>query len=85
MRADHVDMVNSKFSFVNKEASPEHRLFLSNAEFHLTNFTNHLTEGTSVGKLSGKFMDSGVTEVGATFHPATNGPDFDLAVRTEPA
>jgi hypothetical protein len=84
VRADRIDIVNSQFSFVNKEASPEYRLFLANAEFHLTNFTNHLTEGTSVGKLSGKFMDSGVTEVGATFRPETSGPDFDLAVRIEP-
>ena len=83
LRADRIDIVKSQFGFANTEASPDYRLVLTDAEFHLSNFTNHLTEGTSVAKLTGKLMDSGVTTVEATFRPETSGPDFDTDVRIE--
>lgn len=83
LRADRIDIVRSQFSFANTEASPDYRLVLNDAEFHLSNFTNHLTEGTSVAKLTGKLMGSGATTVVATFRPETNGPDFDTDVRIE--
>ena len=69
LRADRIDIVKSQFGFANTEASPDYRLVLTDAEFHLSNFTNHLTEGTSVATLTGKLMDSGVTTVKATFRP----------------
>ena len=84
VRADQLDVIKSTFGFENKAGDSPYRLFWTNAEFHLNNFTNHLTEGTAVGKLTGKFMDWGATMVGATFRPETNGPDFDLAVRIDP-
>jgi hypothetical protein len=83
VRAAQLDIIKSTLGFENKAVTPPYRLFLADAEFHLSNFTNHLTEGTAVGKLSGKFMGWGATAVGATFRPETSGPDFDLAVRIE--
>lgn len=84
VRVDQLDIIKSTFAFENKETNPPYRIFFSDAEFHLNNFTNHLTEGTMVGKLTGKFMGWGTTAVGATFRAETSGPDFDLAVRIEP-
>lgn len=84
VRADQLDITKSTFAFENKEVNPPYRLFWTDAECHLSNFTNHLTEGTMVGKLTGKLMGWGATAVGATFRPETNGPDFALAVRIEP-
>jgi hypothetical protein len=84
VRADQLDISKSTFAFENKEANPPYRLFFDDAELHLNNFTNHLTEGTMVAKLTGKFMGWSPTAVGATFRPETDGPDFDLAVRIEP-
>jgi hypothetical protein len=84
VRADRIDIVKSQFGFANTEASPDYQLVLTDAEFHLSNFTNHLTEGTSVAKLTAKLMNSGVTTVVATFRPETSGPDFDTDVRIEP-
>jgi hypothetical protein len=84
LRADKIDIVKSKFDFVNAETNPDYRLFLTDAEFRLRNFTNHLTEGTTVGKLTGRFMGTGETAVDATFRPERDGPDFDLAVQIEP-
>jgi hypothetical protein len=84
VRADQLDISKSTFAFENQEVTPPYRLFFDDAELHLNNFTNHLTEGTMVGKLTGKFMGGGATAVGMTFRPEISGPDFDLAVRIEP-
>jgi len=84
LRADRIDVMKSEFGFVNTEASPDYQLVLTDAEFHLSNFTNHLTEGTSVAELTAKLMGSGATKVVATFRPEVSGPDFDTDVRIEP-
>jgi Domain of Unknown Function (DUF748) len=83
IRADQVSLVRSTFGFVNRAAQPECRLFLDNAEVHLQNFSNQLTEGTAVAKVTGRFMGSGRTVVGANFRPETHGPDFALAASIE--
>jgi Domain of Unknown Function (DUF748) len=79
VRADEVHLVKSTFGFVNRAARPEYRLFLDDAEVHVQNFSNQLTEGTAVAKVTGRFMGSGRTVVGANFRPETHGPDFALA------
>jgi Domain of Unknown Function (DUF748) len=83
LRADRVSVVQSQIGFVNRAAAPAYRLFLAEAEVHLTNFSNQLTEGTAVAKVTGNFMGSGRTVVGASFRPATQGPDFALAASIE--
>jgi hypothetical protein len=83
LRADRVSVVQSQIGFVNRAAAPAYRLFLAEAEVHLTNFSNQLTEGTAVAKITGNFMGSGRTAVGASFRPETKGPDFALAASIE--
>jgi len=46
---------------------------------HLQNFSNQLTEGVAVAKVTGRFTGSGRTVVGTNFRPETQGPDFALA------
>ncbi len=79
LRADQVRLTHSTLGFVNRAARPDYRLFLDGAEVHVQNFSNQLTEGTAVAKVTGKFMGSGRTVVGASFRPEANGPDFALA------
>lgn len=83
LRADEVHIVNSDVGFMNRAAAPNYRLFLTRLEMHLTNFSNQLTEGTAAAKVTGHFMGSGRTVVGASFRPETNGPDFALAAAIE--
>jgi Domain of Unknown Function (DUF748) len=83
LRADEVSIVKSEMGFINKVANPDYRLFLAGLEVQVTNFSNQLSEGTMVAKVSGKFMGSGQTTVGATFRPETHGPDFALAASIE--
>jgi Domain of Unknown Function (DUF748) len=83
LRADQIRLTNGTLGFVNKAAQPDYRLFLDGAEVHVHNFSNQLTEGTAGAKVTGKFMGSGQTVVGANFRPETNGPDFALAAGIE--
>jgi Domain of Unknown Function (DUF748) len=83
LRADQLSLLKSSVGFVNRAARPEYRLFLENAEVHVQNFSNQLTEGTAAAKVTGQFMGSGQTVVGASFRPETNGPDFALAASIE--
>jgi Domain of Unknown Function (DUF748) len=83
LRADEVSIVKSEIGFINKAANPHYRVFLTDLEVYVTNFSNQLTEGTMVAKVTGKFMGSGQTLVGATFRPETNGPDFAIAASIE--
>jgi len=83
LRADELSLVKSQMGFINEGANPHYRLFVSELAVHLTNFSNHLTEGTSIAKVTGKFMGSGQTLVGATFRPEIKGPDFALAASIE--
>jgi Domain of Unknown Function (DUF748) len=83
LRADTIAIIESEIGFVNKAATPNYRLFLTGLEIHLTNFSNQLAEGVMVVRLSGKFMGSGQTVLGATFRPETDGPDFALAASIE--
>jgi hypothetical protein len=83
LRADDVSIVESEIGFVNKAVKPNYRLFLPDVAIHLTNFSNQLVDGVMVVRVSGKFMGSGQTVIGATFRPETNGPDFALAASIE--
>jgi hypothetical protein len=83
LKADQVRIIKSEIGFVNRAANPNYRLFLTDLEVHVSNFSNQLAEGTMVAKVTGKFMGSGQTLVGASFRPETNGPDFALAASIE--
>jgi len=67
--------------FVNKEADPDYRLFLSDLELNLSNLSNQFREGTATASLRGKFMGSGKTTLDATFRSEEKGPDFNLDLK----
>lgn len=83
IRIDHGEIKNSEVGFVNNAAKPPYRVFLSNMESKIENISNHLTEGTSTVKITGKFMGSGATVISGTFRPETKSPDFDLGIKIE--
>jgi hypothetical protein len=83
LRADQIRLTHGTLGFVNRAAQPDYRLFLDGAEVHVQHFSNQLTEGTASAKVTGKFMGSGQTVVGASFRPETKGPDFALAAAIE--
>jgi len=83
LRLDRLRLVNGNVGFVNKTARQEYRVFLSDLEVELRNFSNQFTEGTGTAQLRGRFMGSGLTTASASFRPERSGPDFDVNVRIE--
>jgi uncharacterized protein involved in outer membrane biogenesis len=83
LRADELRLIDGNIGVINKAEQPNYRVFLAPVEAHITNFSNQLKEGTAAAKVTGKFMGSGQTVVGATFRPEIKGPDFSLAASIE--
>ena len=81
VRIERGKILTSEFGFFNSAARPPYRVFLTDTNIGLTNFSNHLSEGTAYVKLTGKFMGSGPTQASGTFRPETKSPDFDLHIR----
>src|SRR5262245_7099183 len=66
-----------------RDPCPGYGVFLADTTLELKNLSNHLTEGTAVASLRGRFMGSGATVATATFRPEKGGPDLTLAVKID--
>jgi hypothetical protein len=83
LRAKELKVTHSTVGFVNKAVTPPYRAYLSDTNLTISNFSNQLVDGSTVARLTGKFMGSGTTVAVATFRPDKKGPDFDLDLRLE--
>ncbi len=81
LRADQVSLIGCTLGMVNKAARKPYRVFLTDTDFHLSNFSNQFSQGPAQARLKAKFMGSGSTIVSATFRPEKAGPDFDLYLK----
>jgi hypothetical protein len=83
IRADDLSLTGCTLGMVNKEADKSYRVFLSNTDFHLANFSNQFSQGPAQARLKAKFMGSGATSASANFRPEKSGPDLDLYLKIE--
>jgi hypothetical protein len=83
LKARRLIVRGATVGFVNEQATPRYRVFVSDTDLVFENFTNQFTEGTATARLTGRFMGSGATTITATFRPETKGADFDLHARIE--
>ncbi len=82
-RVDRLMLAGCTVGMVNENAAPPYRVFLADADLHLSNLSNRFSQGPAEAELQGKFMGSGTARVTAQFRPETNGPDLDLRVRID--
>ena len=68
---------------MNSAVGKNYRLFVSEADFRLSNFSNQFSRGPATALLHGKFMGSGITKVSGEFRPENNGPDLDLHIKVD--
>jgi hypothetical protein len=80
---DELNLTGCTFGLVNDAAGKKYRLFLSDSDFHLSNFSNQFSRGPAKARLNGKFMGSGATKVTGDFRPEKKGPDLDLYVKID--
>jgi len=83
VRADQVSLTGCNFGIVNHAAPKPYRLFLTQADFELNNFSNQFTQGPAQARLTGKFMGSGTTAATLNFRPQQGGPDVDLHLKVD--
>ena len=83
LKARRITANGATIGFVNEDATPHYRVFLTGADLVVENFTNHLTEGSATGRLTGRLVGTGETVITATFRPEVNGADFDVNARIE--
>ncbi|TGU74757.1 DUF748 domain-containing protein [Geomonas terrae] len=81
LTVEHFSLTDANIGFLNDYGGKKVRLFLSDANLYLDNFSNQFSKGPARAKLSGRFMGSGVTEATAAFRPEDKGPDLDLYVK----
>ena len=81
LRADQVSLIGCTIGMVNNAARKPYRIFLTDTDFHLSNFSNQFSRGPAQARLKAKFMGSGSTTAAATFRPEKAGPDFDLYLK----
>lgn len=83
LRADHVKLTGCTIGIVNKAADKPYRVFLSDADLQMNNFSNQFSQGPAKLRLKAKFMGSGLTTASADFRPENAGPDLDLYVKID--
>lgn len=83
LRLRELRIAKSDLGVIDRAATPEYRVFLSNTDATVTNLSNQAAEGRSAVKVRGKFMDSGDTSVTGSFRANPKGPDFDADIRIE--
>ena len=81
VRIDQIKIVNSEVGFVNEGTAPTYRLYLTNAEIDLENYSNQFRDGAASFNLKGKFMGTGGTDITGILRPDTASPDFELRVK----
>ncbi len=81
--ARRVSVKDATLGLVNEKAQPRYRVFVSDIDAQIDNFSNRLTDGTATARIAGRFMGSGETEVMIALRPEVNGADLDLSTRIE--
>jgi hypothetical protein len=83
LKARRVNVNAPSVGFVNEEASPHYRVFVTDAKVVIDNFTNQKSEGMGTMRVTGRLQGTGATDVKLVLRPENHGPDFDLNARID--
>lgn len=78
---DEARLSDAELGFVNESASPTYRVFASNLEVTLRDYSNQPEAGPSQLDVQGCFMGNGDLIVSGRFRPSASTPDFSMAVK----
>ena len=87
LRINRLEISKSTLALVNRAASPEYRVDMSDMDLTVENLSNQRSEGAAVVRLKGRFMDSGKAQATMTLRPSKGkgGADLELSARVEDA
>jgi hypothetical protein len=81
VRVDQVRIDGGELGFVNQAATPEYRVYLTDADVTLEHYSNQLREGPASMTIHGKFMGTGETRISAILRPPEDSPDIELKIK----
>jgi hypothetical protein len=76
-------LTDATVGLVNKDTTPNYRVFIANTDLIIQNFSNQKSEGYGHAHLTGRFMGSGQTTVDLVMRAENNGPDVSLNAKIE--
>ena len=75
------EITDANIGFVNRSSRPPYRVFVSQLNVQVDNYSNRLEKGSANIALDGRFMGSGELSASGSFKPHQSGPDFALKVK----
>src|SRR5262249_12545459 len=66
LHIDDLRLVNATLGLINKNATPQYRVYIDEMDMTLKKFSNQKDEGYGRARLTGRFLGSGATTVNAT-------------------
>lgn len=75
------EITDANIGFVNRSSRPPYRVFVSQLNVQVDNYSNRLEKGSADIALEGRFMGSGELSASGSFRPHKSGPDFDLKAK----
>ena len=83
LRAKQIRLADSTIGWIDRTEDPDYRLFVSDLDLTLIDFSNQKRDGIGRLEATGKLNGTGPASINALFRPQTKSPEFDLAVRVE--
>ena len=81
VRVEQIRIDGAELGFVNQAATPEYRVYLTDADVTLEHYSNQLREGPASMAIHGKFMGTGETQISAIMRPPEDSPDIELKIK----
>lgn len=85
LKIEDARVKNSELGYVNESGDPKFRVYFTETNLGLRNFSNQFREGPADLALTGKFMGTGRTDITAAFRAERPTPDFTLDLKIEGA
>lgn len=81
VRVDRIGISGGELGFVNQAATPEYRVYLTDADLTVEHYSSQLRDGPASMDVRGKFMGTGDTQISAVLRPPQESPDIDLKIK----
>jgi uncharacterized protein involved in outer membrane biogenesis len=78
---DQIRIDGGELGFVNEAATPQYRIFLTDADVALEHYSNRFREGAASMVIRGKFMGTGETLISAIMRSPEDSPDVELKIK----
>ena len=72
---------NGTIGFVNRDANPRYRVFVTDADFQLQNLSSRAEDGLAEATLTGSFMGTGEVQGSANFFPEGKEANFSTTLK----